>query len=380
MAQHEPISILFGGKENGEANQEEYYMTNNLIEINDYVEIELQLLASAYFLGDYYPLHQLIDRKSRLFIAFTNKKIDDIKSKSAQLIIDPAKLSENDQEEYRKYYPGILENIKKKYYDDLRNTQVPPPAQLIEEFAENAIDLGKFMAASSALEYIKALDKHIDRHLSNAIRILKSKEILALPEDVSESHSDESYNEIESAAKEFYTAIKLKKPTGPNFQYLGPELQFQNKMLWRKYEQHVTSNNLKEIVNFSIHYLSDASSFAAKISDSLSKGKIRKIFIKKLAELFSGGPEKYQEFISRYQDAVTKLATAEKEADFFAIQETILGTRAKTDELFHYFTDLMVKHPVSALVCCLKQTPNQKLYIAPYLAHEMSLVELLDIA
>lgn len=355
-------------------------MTNDLIEINDHVELELQILASAYFLGDYYPLHQLIDKKSRLFIAFANKKMDDITSKSAQLIIDPNKLSENDQEEYRKEYPRILEDIKQKYYEDLRKTQVPPPAQLIEEFADNAINLGKFMAASSALEYIKALDKHIDRHLSNAMRILKSKEILALPEDVTDAHSDDSHNEIESAAKEFYTAVKLKNPTGPGFQYLGPELHFRNKMLLRKYEQYVTSNNLKEIVNFCTHYLSDDSGFAAKISDSLSKGKIRKIFIKKLAELFSGSPEKYQDFISHYQEAVEKLGTAEKEADFFAVQEILLGSRARPDELFHSFKELMVKHPISALVCCIKQTPDQQYYVAPYLAHDMSLVELLDIS
>ncbi len=355
-------------------------MRNDLIELNDHIEIELQILASAFFLGDYYPLHQLIDKKSRLFIAFANKKSDDIQTKSTPLIIDPDTLNEHDQEEYQKYYPGIIEDIKKKYSEDLQKTPVPPPTQFIEEFADNAIDMGKFMAASSALDYIKSLDKNIDRHLSNAIRILKSKEILALPEDVDQPHSDESFNEIESAAKEFYTAIKLKHPIGPQFQYLGVDLHFHNKMLWRKYEQYISSNNLKEIVNFSVHYLSDNASFAAKIGDSLSKGKIRKILIKKLAELFSGGAENYQNFVSRYQEAVAKLAYAEQETDFFAIQELLLGRKAKSDELLHYFKELMVQHPISALVCCIHQTPDQKQYVAPYIAHDMSLMELLELS
>lgn len=355
-------------------------MTTDSIDINDHIEIELQLLASAWFLGDYYTLHQLSDRKTRLFTAFANQKTDDIKSKSAHLIIDPDKLNEHDQERYRTTYPKILEDIKTKYSEELRKMPVPPPTQFIEEFADTAIHLGKFLAASAALDNIKALNKTIDRHLSNAIRLLKSKEIFVLPEDVDQPESEESFSEIESAAKEFYTAIKLKNPMGPKFQYLGVELHFRNKMLWRKYEQLVTSNNLKELVNFSINYLSDDSGFAAKISDSLSKGKIRKIFIKKLAELFSGGADNYQNFVSHYREAVEKLAHAEQESDFFAIQELLFERRAKTDEMLHYFKELMIKHPISALVCCIKQTPDQKPYVAPYMAHDISLMDILEIA
>lgn len=355
-------------------------MPNDLINITNHVEIELQLLASAFYFGDFYPVHQLIDKKSRLFMAFANKKIDDIQTKSEPMIIQPETLSQSDQEQYRQFYPGIFEDIQKKYAEDLRKNPVPPPAQFFEEFAENAINLGKFMAAASALDYIKALDKRIDRRLSNAIRILRSREILALPEDVDQPHADSSLNEVEIAAREFYTAIKLKQPLGPKFQELGVELQFRNKMLWRKYEQYVSSNNEKEIFNFVIHYLSDDSGFTARIGEGLAKAKIRKIFVKKLAEFFSGGTENHQRFLSQYRAAVAKLAEASQASDYFDVQELLLGRKVKSDEVFQYFKELMVQHPISALVCRMHQTPDQQQYVVPYMAHERSLVELLELS
>lgn len=351
-------------------------MNAYLMESDRHLEIELHLLTTAYFGGDFYILFQLINEKSPLFQALAEKKISAIQLHAAPLLLDTAALEDDERREYEK----IFNDIQNKYGSDLRKTPVPPAQQFFEEFADNAVNLGKFVAASAALDYIKALDRKINQHITDGARLLKTKELLALPEDVDHPASSESLDQIEIAAREFFVAIKLKNPTGPMFQALGPDLHLTNRELWRKFEHYIAMNNLKEITNFCFHYLINDMEIATKIIDSMAKGKLRKMFLRKLAELFSNGRENYQAFIARYQQTVEKLRTAKENADFFEIQTVLLGRRTGTEGVVHYLCELSVSHPISALVCCLKEMPGPTQFLVPYLFHDKSIVELLELS
>lgn len=339
---------------------------------NSALDIELHLLATAYFIGDFSILYYLTNRNGPVYNAAASGDENALEKFADRNDIDETLLKEEDQEKYNE----ILQSIRDKYQQQLSEQLVPVPENYLQELAERALDMGHFADAHSALDVIGKLDKKVNEYIVNATQILQSKVV----RDEESENADELNAMIQQAADQFYQAIRLKNPMGNQFQYLAEELHFRDHDALRKYHKYIETNLLKEIIEFSINYLTDDKIISAKILENLKSGKVRKLFLKFFAIKFSGGEEKFREFAENYKQAAEMRKNAKHEKDFLDIQKKILGRTTGGNEFFQFIRELAFDHPVGTLLISIDTSPNDTPYIVPVILQSgITLLEFLEL-
>lgn len=343
------------------------------VDIADPLEIQLHLLSIAYFYGDYSIIHHFTNRNSPIFTAMTTGDIHALKKFAAKNEINFDQLSDEDKERFNQFHQKIVN----EYKSQLKATSLPLPEEYLEALAARAVQLGNFATAHSALQVINKLEKKVNELLVSGVQLLQSKEVKS---GSNETATEQLRQSIKQSAELFYKAIRIKKPLGNQFQYLSYNLYFNNNEALRKYYKYVEMNLIKEIIEFSIQYLTDDKVIADKIIGSLYSGKLRKIFLRYFAEIFSLGDANYQNFIDRYKEATKLLKQAKQEEDFLDIQKTLLGRGTGDNEYYQFLRELAVDHPISTLLVTIVPTPDDIPVIAPIILKSgVSLLEFLEL-
>jgi len=267
------------------------------IDLTNMTEIQLYLLTIAYFYGDFSIIHYFTNRNSPVYRATTEGDIHAFKKFAFTYEIDLDELSDEDKEKFNQFQ----QKITSEYKSQLESEPLPLPEQYLEDLANRAIQLKNYTSAHSALKVNKKLEKKVNEFIVIGVQALQSKDVKTASSDADE---DNFLENIQQAVRQFYQAIRIKNPLGNQFQYLVSDLHFQNVDAMRKYAKYVELNLLKELIEFNIKFLADDKSIAEKICNNLVNGKARKTFLRYWAEQFSFGKENYQQFVSRYKEAV----------------------------------------------------------------------------
>ena len=344
------------------------------IDLTNTTEIQLHLLTTAYFYGDFSIIHYFTNRNSPICRAATERDIHALKKFALKHEIDLDQLPDGDREKFNQFQ----QKITNEYKSQLESEPLPLPEQYLEELANRAIQLKNFTSAHSTLQVNNKLDKKVNKFIVTGVQLLQSKDV----KTASSASAEEIFSKnIQQAVWQFYQAIRIKNPLGNQFQYLAPDLHFTNADAMRKYAKYVELNLLKELIEFNIHFLVDDKSIAEKICNNLVSAKVRKTFLRYLAEQFSFGKENFQQFVSRYKEAVQSLNAAKEDKEFLKIQKILLGHGTGDNEYYQFFRELTTEHPISALLVSVLPTPGDGIpFIAPIvLKSGISLMEFLEL-
>lgn len=339
--------------------------------IDDPYELIFHLLSISYLYGDYAIPFHLMNTSSQAYLSVKKGDTAALRRFASRNWIDMDLLSDEKRKELEQIYQMIID----KYSNQIKTELSPLPTQFLIELGERAIQFGHFRDAHSCFKAIKGLDKQINELVGEAIQILKSKEV--------NSPDNEQILEqkIAQAVDNVYRATKLKNPFGNQFQKLGQQLHYEDADIFRKYSKYVELTLLKEILEFGIQFLIDDRSISEKVLNALSISKLRRLFLKKLAIRFSGGEQRYSEFVEHYHQAIEKLNQAETEKDFREIQKTLLGRGTGDNKYFQFLREISLEHPISALLVFTETTPSGELYIAPLILKSgTSLLDFLEIS
>lgn len=341
-------------------------MQTDYSNINDPYELIFHLLSMSYLYGDYAIPFHLMNTSSQAYLSVKKGDIAALQRFASRNWIDMELLSEAKQQELAQIYQMIVD----KYSDQIKTELSPLPDQFLTELGERAIRFGRFRDAHSAFKAIKGLDKKVNELVGEAIQILKSRE-------VNDPENDEVLEQkIGQSVESLYQAIKIKNPFGNQFQKLGHELHYEDADALRKYAKYVELTLLKEILEFGIQFLIDDRSISEKVVNALGSSKLRRLLLKKLAVRFSGGDERYTEFVNRYREAIEILNQAKTEKDFAGVQKALLGRSAGENKYFLFLRELSLEHPISPLLVWTQTSPEGEYYIAPIILK--SGVSLLD--
>lgn len=348
-------------------------MQDDYNSIDDTYDLIFHLLSISYLYGDYAIPFHLMNTSSRAYLSVKKRDIAALRKFAARNWIDMGLLNDQQRQQLEQFYDMIRTN----YSDQIKAELAPLPNQLLLELGERALQLGHFRDAHSAFEAIKMLDKKVNEFVSEAIQILKSRDV-ANPE----TDDDEKVKaKINEAVSNVYEAIRLKNPFGNQFQKLGYRLHYEDPDAGRKYSKYVELTLVKELLEFGIHYLIDDRSIGEKVISAMSSSKVKRMFLKFLAIRFSGREEYYAKFIDNYRRAVEKLKNSENEKDFLEVQKLLLGRGTGDNKYFQYLRELSLEHPVSALLVSTQTTPAGEYYIAPVILKTgNSLLDFLEIS
>jgi len=341
--------------------------------IDDTYDLVFHLLSISYFYSDYAIPFHLMNTSSHAYLSVKKGDIAALRRFAARNWIDMDLLTDEKRQQLEQFYDMIRNN----YADQIKAELAPLPTQFLSELAERALQSGHFRDAHSAFDAIKVLDKKVNEFVGEAIQILKSREV-ANPDTDDEEKATAKINQV---ALFVYQAIRLKNPFGNQFQKLGYQLHYEDPDAARKYSKYVELTLVKELLEFGIHYLIDDRSIGEKIINALSSSKVKRMFLKFLAALFSGGEDRYAKFIDNYHRAVEKLNNSETERDFLDVQRLLLGRGTGDNKYFQYLRELSLEHPVSALLVSTQTTPAGDYYIAPLMLKSgNSLLDFLEIS
>jgi len=339
--------------------------------INDPYDLIYHLLSIAYLYGDYAIPFHLMNTSSQAYLSIKKGDIAALRKFAARNWIDMDLLSEEKRQELEEIYQMIID----KYGNQIKTELSPLPMQFLIELGERAIQFGHFRDAHSTFKAIKGLDKKVNELAGEAIQILKSKEV------TNPDNEQVLEQKFAQAVDYVYQSAKLKNPIGNQFQKLGPQLHYEDADSLRKYSKYVELTLLKEILEFSIQFLIDDRSISDKVLNALSTSKLRRLFLKELAIRFSGGEQRYSEFVEHYHQAVNKINQAQAEKDFIDVQKTLLGRGTGDNKHFQFLRELSLEHPISALLVTTQTTPTGEHYIAPLILKSgSSLLEFLEIS
>ncbi len=339
---------------------------------NSALDIELHLLSTAYFIGDFSILYYLTNQNSPVYIAAVSGDENALQKFADRNDIDENQLKEEDHQKYNE----ILKSIRDKYQQQLSEKLVPIPDNYLLELADRALDMGHFADAYSALNVTGKLDKKVNEYIVNGAQILQSKVV----RDDASDKSGELNTMIQEAVDQFYQAIRLKNPMQNQYQYRAEELYFKDHDALRKYHKYIETNLLKEIIEFSINYLTDDKIFSAKILENLKSGKVRKLFLRYFAMKYSGGETEYRRFVENYKQAAELRKNAKQEKDFLDIQKKVLGRTTGANEYFQFLRELAFDHPVGPLLVTIEASPNDTPYITPVILQSgITLMEFLEL-
>lgn len=345
----------------------------NKLDFTDTTRIELNLMTTALFFGEFASIYALLQPESRLAIALRQKDLAALKKMATPIIGDQGDLNQEDEEKYN----TLFAHVQSTFESAIVQQPIPLPEAYLEELAEIAVQQGKYLSAHNTLQYLKRLDKKVNEYLTQATQSLQSK-IVA---EFDRTAGAEATAVIEKAAQQFYFAVRLKKPMGVPFHYLGVDFFTKNIEARRKYERHIEQGEsvFKEIMNTCIAYLVDDPVVSDKIINSIKNNHIRKHILKYLAIQFAGGPEQHQLFVEQIRQAVENVRNAKNELDYMQTQQILLGRTTGSDTLVQYLKELSTRFPVSPLMIKIEQSPANVPYLAPLMIKDRSLVELLEL-
>lgn len=335
-------------------------------------EVVLRLLAGAVFAADFSAVKVLLSPKSKLRLALDRGVPSLIEREAARVLFDPEVLGEADREEYER----IARTLRERHGDEIRAAPFQPHTGPIEEIAERAIARGSFASASSALDELGTLNKRVGDLISSGLADLKSAESASSSGD-SEAGRDPA---LRSAAQSIWTAVRLKNPLEPLFQKLAVDLHFANPKLKEKLLGALLAGNHREAIEFCVEYLVGDRETTDAVCRVLTRGSTRRGFLRELAQLFSGGEERYAEFVSRYRQSADALRETGSRPNLPEIQKVLGGEGAESVDGIVLVRRLAVVHPVSSLVCRVIPVPREGAYLIPTVVEGRSALDILDIA
>lgn len=342
-------------------------------EIENISEIQLHLMTTALYYGEFSTIQAMCQKSSRVALALGNKDITAIRNFAKKLVPDISLWEADRQQVYEELY----QKVKQAYEEIITATPVPLAESYLREVADSALEKKKFLSAHNAYAAVNRLDKKVNELMNRGIQLLNSKEVALFDKGSSENVSQI----LKQAAYEFYTAIRLRMPFGLEFQYRGVEFFTTAQEGHRKYDRYVEQGEsvLKEIIHFGFQYLVNNKTIAEKIISNTKNNKIKKLLLKHLTILFAGGIEQHQKFAEQYLTAVKKLKDAKTEFDYMNIQRILLGRNAGTDTTIQYLKELSSRFPISPLLIKIEHSPAGVTYLAPLMLKNTSLLEILDL-
>ena len=345
-------------------------MQSDYKEIKDTHELILHLLSISFFYGDYSIPFHFMNPSSNVVLAAQKSDIISMHSFASRNWVNFELFSAEKKEQLEKTYADTT----KAYSDQIKKQLTPLPPKYLIDLGKRAIELGHFRDAFSAYSAVNELDKHVNEFIVKAEEILKSKKVTSSESDV------ELEKEISQAVSFIYKATKLKNPLGNQFQQLGQNLHYRNIESFRKLNKYIENNLLKEIIDFSIHYLIDNNHIADKASKALLTGKVRKIFLRHLCEKFSGGHDKFTNFVDNYKKSVELMKNTNSETGLFSIQKTLLNRGTGDNEHYQFLRELALEHPISSILISVKSNSEEKQYITPLMLKSgMSMLDFLEL-
>ena len=114
------------------------------------LEIQLHLLTTAYFYGDFSIIYYFTNQNSPIYSAVTNKDIHALNKFATKNEIDFDLLTDEQKEQYNQFQ----QKINDKYRSQLETNPLPLPDQYLEDLADRAIEVGNFTTTHSALQSI----------------------------------------------------------------------------------------------------------------------------------------------------------------------------------------------------------------------------------
>ncbi|MCI0512684.1 hypothetical protein L0128_05690 [candidate division KSB1 bacterium] len=347
-------------------------MDTRFYQLDTMLEIELHLMTTALFYGDFSAIQALTQKESRLARAIQVNDLYAARKIAIRALADMTQVAAEKQPSYTDLYHTVQNN----YQSILATTPIPLPESYLKEFVTAALELQKFLSAHNVLLLLKKLDQKINEFLTLGFQHLNSKEMVQSDKELNE----EIGAHLVAAARNFYFAIRLKMPLGLQYQYWGVELFSKDHALRQKYERYIEQSLLKEIVEFAITYLIRDEAIAEKICHHLKNNKIRKSFLKNLAICVQGSPTRYQEFVQQYLAAAEQQTSANDELSRLAIQRLLLGRVAGSDLVIHYLAELAASFPISPLLVKIELSPENAPYLAPIKLNNQTLLEFLELA
>lgn len=345
----------------------------DISELTDIPQIELQLMTTALYFGEFAAIQALLQPESRIGISLRQNDLVALKKYAGKIIVDLDSLDEDEREKYH----SLFQRLQETYEAAIKQQPIPLPEAFLEELAEAALKMGKYLSAHNTLQHLKRVDKKVNEYVTNGVQTLKSK-IVA---EIDKNNREEAFKLIESAAENFYTAIRLKKPMGVPYQYLGVELFTRNAEIRRKYDRYVEQGEsvLKEIINSCITYLFDDPATSEKIINNIKNNRTRKFLLKQLAIQFSGGSENYEIFTKQIREASENVKNAKTELDYMQTQRILLGRTTGSDTLVQYLKELATRFPLSPMMIQIEHSPANVPFLAPLMLKERTLAELLEL-
>jgi hypothetical protein len=341
-------------------------------ETTNLIDLQLELLTTAYFLGDFSIIYQFTNKNSSIYNSLLTKNAVALKTYAQRNGIELDQFSDEQRQQFEQFQKHLAQNYQKQ----LEANPVPLPEPYFEELAQRAIELKNYSAAHSAMNAINKLEKKVNELIVKGVEALQSKEAKAESAD----HDDAIRQKIAQSADYFYQAIRIKNPLGNQFQYLSSNFFFKDHESLRKYYKYVELTLFKEIVDFAIEYLTDDNVISQKIITNLSTGKSRRLFLKYFAELFSLGQDNYLVFVDNYKKAVELLKAAKTEQEFFNVQKVLLGRGTGDNNYLQFLRDLAVEHPIATLLVTLAPSADQVLHLRPFMLKSgTSLLEFLEL-
>ncbi|NOZ62249.1 MAG: hypothetical protein GXO74_11245 [Calditrichaeota bacterium] len=346
-------------------------MKTDYQQIEDVHELIMHLLSISFFYGDYAIPFHINNPSSTVSLTIKKNDIAALRKFAARNWLDFDLLEENKRQELEQTYARLNEQFGEK----LKAEPMPLPTEFLLDLGQRAISQGKFRDAHSAFKTANQLDQRVNQFISDAIRILQSKEVTS-----GDASSEQLEEKCADVARLVFQAVHLKNPFGNQFQELGQRLHFEDADSWRKYNKYIEQSLFKEIIEFGVRFLIDDKAIADKIIHALGSGKVRRQILKQLAIQFSGGKERYEKFVENYRRAAEQVKNAKTEEEYIAVQKTLLGRGTGDNEYYQFLRELSLEHPVSALLVLTVQTSEGKLFIAPQILKSgESLLDFLDL-
>lgn len=342
-------------------------------EINSAFDLELNLMTSALFYGEFAAIQPLLQSESRLALAIKKNDLQTMQKLTRSLLTDSSMLDEAQVQAFETLY----DQIEKDYAASLKQQAMPLPESFLEKVVEAALEKQKYLTAHNILDTTKKLDKGVNELLNQTIQLLQSREVAQAEKE----HSAEADRKIDDAAICFYKAIRLKYPLGLEFQYRAVEELTAHKETRRKYERYVEQGEsvLKEIINACLYYLANDQAITDKILNHIKNNRVRKQFLKRFCILLTGGEEKFQAFISNFNQAREHITNAKTEYEFLRTQRILLGRTAGSETLIQYLKELATVFPISPMIMTIAATPDQVSYLSPLMLKDKMLLEILDL-
>ena len=341
-------------------------LNTNWQDITSTTEIELHLMTTGVFFGEFATVQPLLQKATKLTHALNNNDLIGSLKYSKALLPVFAEFSAEEITEYESLYASISE----KYPAGIKKNDPKNAENYVKELAQAAIAKGRFISAKNSLVQIKRLDRKISELTNKAVQLLQTA-------DMSDPDAS-AVSKIAEAATVVSQAMWIKNPLGKNYQHRGVDFHMKPDEHTRKFEHYLEQDLIKELAAFAITYLLDDAQLSEKILAVMPATKQRKVFLRHLSIVLTGGADKHQKYISNFMTAAEKAESATNEIDYKTIQQIMLGRTTGDENYFQYLKELAHVFPLSVLLLRVAKTPSEEhFYLVPIrLKHETLLEQL----